>query len=296
MSDGIDPRDLAAITDLELAARLIAEGYLFGRHHGHRLGAGTEFAQYRSWEPGESSRLIDWRLFARTDRLFVREAELETDFRLWLLLDTSASMSQRSEQGHLSKFQSARLLAAALGFVAQRQDDEMGLIEIGDIARVRLPAEAGRRQWYRLLALLEQLIPLGQVQPTDHLPANLLEVTQGSLIVALSDFYQRDGEWVELLKRLATGNREVLALCLECQDEIDLGHQGAVRFEDLESGNSVLSIPDEVRISYRERREDWLQETEHQLQGSGIQFARFNVDQPMDLALRSLLTMRMRAA
>ena len=119
---------------------------------------------------------------------------------------------------------------------------------------------------------------------------------QGSLIVALSDFYQRDGEWLELLKRLSTGNREVLALCLECQDEIDLGHQGAVRFEDLESGDSVLSVPDEVRVSYRQRREDWLLETEHKLQGSGIQFARFNVDQPMDLALRSLLNLRMRAA
>ena len=80
MSDGIDPRILAGITDLELAGRLIAEGYLFGRHHGQRLGEGIEFAQYRSWEPGESSRRIDWRLYARTERLFVREMVIKSTF------------------------------------------------------------------------------------------------------------------------------------------------------------------------------------------------------------------------
>jgi len=296
MNEALDPRLLAGIDDLELAARLIAEGFLFGRHHGQRLGQGIEFAQYRSWEPGESSRRVDWRLFARTDKLFVREAELEADFRVWLLLDTSASMAMRSESGAMDKFHFARLLAAALGHVAHRQDDEIGLIGIGDDSRVLLPAEAGRTQWYQLLTLLNRLAPLGRIETGDHLPANLLDATQGSLVVALSDFYQDTDELQDLLARLATGNRDVLALCLECQDEIDLPMTGPVRFQGLESGLTVQSMPEQVRDRYRQRREDWLAQLRSDCLRRGIAFERVNVDRPLDASLREVLSARLAAA
>jgi uncharacterized protein (DUF58 family) len=165
MSGLIQPAALARIQDLELAGRLIAEGYLLGRHRGARLGQGIEFAQYRNWEPGEESRTIDWRLFARTEKMFVRQSELDTDFRLWLVVDYSGSMQQRSVDGALSKFEYARFLAAGLGYLAQHQDDEMGLIGLGTESSVFLPAETGRDQWYRLLTELERMQPGGWMPP-----------------------------------------------------------------------------------------------------------------------------------
>jgi uncharacterized protein (DUF58 family) len=295
MSGLIDPSALAGIQDLELAGRLIAEGYLSGLHPGARLGHGIEFAQYRSWEPGEESRFIDWRLFARTEKMFVRQSELDTDFRLWLLLDYSASMQQKSVDGALSKFEYARFLAAGLGYLAQHQNDQLGLIGLGSDSRVFLPAESGRDQWYRLLTELERMSPVGQIEPSGHLPANLLDATEGSLVIAISDFYQLDSEWVNLLQKLTVGNREVIAVCLECQDELQFEFAGSRRFVDPESRASVSSQSDLVRESYLEARESFLQDIKTRLAGSGIEFVRFNVDQPMDRALRDYLRRRQAA-
>ena len=295
MSGLIDPQALAKIQDLELAGRLIAEGYLFGLQHGSRMGHGIEFAQYRNWEPGEESRYVDWRLFARTEKMFVRQSELDTDFRLWLLLDYSASMRQKSIAGALSKFEYAKFLAAGLGYLAQHQNDELGLIGMGADSRVFLPAESGRDQWYRLLAELERMEPAGQVAQSGNLPANLLDATEGSLVIAISDFYQQDSEWVTPLRKLSLGNREVIGVCLECQDEIDFDFSGSRRFVDLESGASVTTQSEQVRESYRDSREAFLQDIETRLSGSGIDFERFNIDQPMDLALRDYLRRRQAA-
>jgi len=138
----IYPATLASIDDLELAGKMLATGYLFGRHLGQRHGPGYEFAQYRAWQPGDSSRTVDWRLYARSQRLNVRESELETDQRLWIILDTSASMDFASPGGALNKFSYARTLAAALGYLAHQQGDELGLVSLGQCCRVQVPASA----------------------------------------------------------------------------------------------------------------------------------------------------------
>ena len=285
MSELIDPKTLATLTDLELAGQIIAQGYLFGRHHGVRLGQGIEFAQYRNWQPGEGSRHIDWRRYARSDRLLVRESELETDFRMWLMLDYSASMQLGSRQGALTKSKFSRLLSAALGFLAHRQDDEMGLIGIGAHSRVMLPAQSDRNQWYRLLATLQTLDAEGTIEEADHLPANLLDTTDGSLIVAISDFYQHNSEWSLLLEKLAVGNRDVMAICLECDDEVDFPFEGATRFIDLESGEERLTEPTKVRDAYRDAREAHIDEARCRLTRNGASFIRVNIDQPFNLGV-----------
>ena len=285
----IDPADLARLDDLELAGRLIAQGYLLGRHQGRRLGPGMEFAQYRPYDPGEHAGQIDWRRFARDGRLLVRQSELEADFRVWLILDCSASMRMQSADGPLSKFRFASMLAAGLGYLAHRQNDELGLITVGEEPKLALMAQSDRTQWHRLLVQLDRLQATGSVEQSLRLPSNLLDATEGSLIVAISDYYQESTEWSSLLSRLAPGNRDLVAVCLECQDELELRYSGPTRFVDLETGRERLTDPDSVRDGYRERREAYLAQFASRMAASGIRFLRCNVDQPMDLAMHSIL-------
>ncbi|MEM7705159.1 MAG: DUF58 domain-containing protein [Pseudomonadota bacterium] len=295
----INPATLAAIDDLELAGRMLATGYLFGRHLGQRHGPGFEFAQYRAWQPGDSSRSVDWRLYARSERLSVRESELETDQRLWLLLDTSASMDFASPGGALNKFAYACRLAAALGYLAQQQGDELGLITLASDCRLRVPASAGRLQWYRVLGAMRDLRCAGSLgdvssidgNPTElRLPQGFSDASEGALIIVLSDFYQHHGELSDLLGRLANGGRDVRAVCLETEAERTLPYRGVVRLRDPESGVERFTDPAQTRAAYRASRQSYFDELRRTLLGRGVNFERFNVDEPLDGRLRRYLT------
>ncbi len=289
----IDANTLAAIGDLELAGRMLATGYLFGRHLGQRHGPGFEFAQYRSWQPGDPSRSVDWRLYARSERLNVRESELETDQRLWLLLDTSASMDFSSPGAALSKFAYACRLAAALGYLAQRQGDELGLVTLGQECEVKVPASAGRLQWYEVLAVLRDQT-CGSSLSADglELPANFGEASNGSLVIVLSDFYQRGQELQQLLIRLKTAHCDVRALCLESDAEQTLVYSGVVRLVDPETGQQRITDTGRSRAEYIQSREGYLAGVCADLAAHDVSFERFNVDQPLDHRLRSYLTGR----
>ncbi|MFK7955176.1 MAG: DUF58 domain-containing protein [Lysobacterales bacterium] len=287
----IDAATLAAIDDLELAGRMLATGYLFGRHLGQRHGPGYEFAQYRAWQPGDASRTVDWRLYARSQRLNVRESELETDQRLWLLLDTSASMSFASPGGAINKFFYAKALAAALGYLAQQQGDELGLVTLGEQATVRIPASSGRSQWYRVLAAMRDLPCEGSLGDGDiELPANFSDMSAGSLVIVLSDFYQTNQELQQLLIRLKTAQCDVRALCLETHAEQTLKYKGVVQLIDPETGEQRLTDPAQSAGEFVAAREAYLQTVRNDLAIHDIAFERFSVDEPLDHRLRQYLT------
>lgn len=285
----IDPHTLARLGNLEITGRTIATGYLHGRHLGQRHGPGTEFSQYRTWQPGDPRRSVDWRLFARTGQLHVREAELETDLRLWLVLDTSASMGVRTPGAPLTKLGFALRLAAALGFLAQQQGDELGLVEMGRQTAVRLPPAAGRDQWYRLLGALDSLDAGGDLVGAESLPLTLLDASEGALIFVLSDFYQQTGELLQNVARLALGNRDLRALCLECEVETRFDLGGARRLRDPESGEIVMTQPPRVRAQYLASRESYLNQVAREIAAAGGRFGRFSVDRPLDESLRRYL-------
>ncbi|MEM9530758.1 MAG: DUF58 domain-containing protein [Pseudomonadota bacterium] len=290
MNTVIDAATVAAIEDLELAGEALATGYLFGRHAGLRYGPGFEFAQYRAFQPGDSSRSVDWRLYARTDRLSVREAELETDQRVWLVLDTSASMGISPAGGPLTKLDLACRLAAAVGYLAQRQGDQLALMTLdAGGCRVRLAPGAGRAHWYQSLALLDQIQPRGQLKSPLQPPAHFDDLTDGALILVLSDFYQQSTELTDLLTAMAAGHRDVRALCLETDAEKYLQFRGVVRLEDPETGARVLTDPQLTGDSYRANRESYLAGVAASVRAAGGAFHRFSVDAPLDAELRRFL-------
>src|SRR6185436_8854443 len=146
----ISPKTLAALRDLELAARTVVDGFMYGVHPSRLPGAGLEFSQYRSYQPGDDPRRVDWKLFARSDRYFVREAEIETSVTVRLLVDASESMAY--EEDGVSKFDYVRFAAAALGMLAHRQGDAVGLWAIRDGKIEVTPPRRHHHQLHQLLA------------------------------------------------------------------------------------------------------------------------------------------------
>jgi len=288
----IKPHILAQLSDLELAARLIAEGYLFGNHAGQRLGMGVEFAQYRAYGPDDDARRIDWRRFGQTRKAYVKESELDADYRIWLLVDDSASMAQQSQKGALSKMDYAKYLAASLAYIAHRQEDQFGLLTLGQQAQIRVAPSSSRTQWYRVLSALDQLKPMNGPDPEagryEGLP-EMWEQTRGSLLILISDFYQHNNEIERMLTGLLSERCECLALCLESDDEINLPPLGACSFKDLETSQTVITATEQVRKQYQAEREAYFENISTSLAGLGVAMQRLNIDKEMDVALRFVL-------
>jgi len=291
----IDLRALARVKDLALVARAVATGFLQGLHESELRGVGIEFSQYRSYEPGDAPSRIDWKLFARSDRYFVREAERESDISLWLVLDASDSMALCSEGGVWSKFEYGRHLVATLAYLAIQQGDQVGLLLVNGSESQVLPPLGGMRQWYRLVNVLEQAATSGTVASSAELMRDLVQLRQSGLIVWVTDLYQYRTEIESAVKTLVTSRNEVAVLQLENTDEIRFPFQGAVRFEDLETGEQVVANAAKLRKTYLAARADWQRAWELALGRSRISVDRINVDEPLDESLMVYLRRRGKA-
>lgn len=290
----IDPRTLARVSDMPLVARTVADGFLHGIQSSHQRGVGIEFSQYRSYEPGDEPGRIDWKLFARSDRYFVREAERESEIAIWVVLDCSQSMAQRSTGGAWTKFEYGRYLAATIAYLAQRQGDLVGFLSLSSNTQELLRPQTGERQWHRIIKTLHRVKPGGLIPPASRVQALLGQLQQPGLVVVISDLHQASDEIHALLRRMSTRHNEVACLQLQCNDELTFPWQGPTRFEDLETGEQLL-------VAGRTAREKYLAGLEgHQVQLGrslgllGITLDTIDIDQPMDAALHAFLTQRQR--
>jgi len=290
----IDPRTLARVRDLPLIARTVAEGFLHGLQQSHQRGVGIEFSQYRQYEPGDPLSRIDWKLFARSDRYFVREADRESEITIWFVLDTSASMRQKSVDGADSwnKFEYARHLLATLSYIGQRQGDHVGLLSLaGDRQQLILPG-SGERHWHSLLKRLMQIESHGSFPESSSLKTLVKRLQKNSLIFIISDFYQVSNEIHEFIKQISAGHNEVVAMQLQCDDELHFPYKGAVRFEDLESGEQVLVSARSARESWQNALDRHQRDLEQFLRQQQITLHPVNIDEPMDQTLYDFLTSR----
>jgi len=290
----IDPRTLARVKDMPLIAKTVADGFLHGLQQSHQRGVGVEFSQYRQYEPGDPPSRIDWKLFARSDRYFVREAERESEITMWFVIDASASMQQATdaEPDAWSKFEYARHLVATLSYIAQKQGDNFGLLALAGDHQILLPPGNGERHWHRLLKMLTGL-ESGEVFPDAAIVKSAISRLQkNSLVFIISDFYQLSNELDEFVNQVSAGHNEVVAMQLQCQDELSFPFKGAIRFEDLETGEQVLVSASSARDSWRKalkKHQKKLLKFMHQQQ---VMLRSININQPMDQALHDFLSSR----
>jgi len=289
----LDPKTLAGLDNLELVARTVADGVMYGVHPSRLRGAGLEFSQYRSYEPGDDPRRLDWKLFGRSDRYFVRESETDTSLTVRLLLDTSRSMEH--EEDGLSKFDYARLVAGTLAFVAERQNDAIGLVALTSDGIDTLPPQRGHRHLHRILHHLETLEPHGRMPAWRDVEYAITDGRAGrGLTVILSDFHQHGDEIVTLAQRVATLRHDVMVMHLMGRREHDLGWHGATAFHDLETGTEVEVDADRVRPAYRAALARYVAGLRRELEDRGAHYHLVTMDQPIDRTLRAFLSQRER--
>jgi uncharacterized protein (DUF58 family) len=264
---------------------------MYGVHPSRLPGAGLEFSQYRSYQPGDDPRRVDWKLFARSDRYFVREAEIETSVTVRLLLDASASMAH--EEDGFAKFDYARLTAAALGMLAHRQGDAVGLWALRDGRIEATPPRRHHHHLHHLLHTLETLEP-GGTWPSWERLENLFTIGGRGLIVIISDLHERAREITTVAAKLAALRNEVIVFHVIGRVELEGSWHGVLTFEELETGRRVEVDADSARAAYLAALEQELTRVRRALEERGVTHVLHPIDQPLDVALRQFLTARAR--
>ncbi|MGS2719687.1 DUF58 domain-containing protein [Paraglaciecola aestuariivivens] len=297
MQNFLDPLVLASIKDMPLVAKTVAQGFLHGRHNSVQRGTGIEFSQYRSYEPGDALNAIDWKLFARSDRYFVREAERESNINIWLVVDASGSMLQKSAQSAKAwhKLDYAKHLLASIGYIALQQGDAFGLLGLSSDKLDFLPALTGHQQWQKLLLKLEQM-QAGAVFPDPQLLlAQLAKMQSNSIIFIVSDFYQKNHEITDFMQNLVGKSTEVVAVQLDSNDENTFPYKGLVRFEEQESHEHILVSAQEVKADYLKAREAFNLSLAQQFHSFNIHHIKTNIEHPLDDTLRQFLAVRQKS-
>lgn len=246
---------IAHSTDLELVIRHVLAGLGHGIHAGRERGAGVEFSEYRAYAPGDEWRRVDWKLMARADRYYVREAERDSHVAVWLVLDASASMQEpsRAVRG-LDKLAYARTILACVAAVAQRQGDAFGLVVLGGGRAQFTPASRGPRQLQRVLAQLTRAQPAGVLPDAETLRAALHFARSPAMVFAASDFLDWPSPLSEALLRLRHMRHDVRALCLQTQAECDASFASGPAYRDPELGAGMFRFGADLKDAYLRNR------------------------------------------
>jgi uncharacterized protein (DUF58 family) len=289
----LDPAIIARLGTMELKARTVVEGFLSGLHRSPYKGFSVEFAEYRQYLPGDDLSTLDWKVYARTDRHYVKKFEEETNLECHLLLDVSASMAYRAG-APMSKMEYGSVLAASLAFLMHRQRDATGLIAFDDKIVFRLPASARRGHLHSLLVGLERL-EAGRRSDVGRPLHQLAEaLVRRSLIVLISDLLDEPEPIIKGLKHLRFRGNDVVVFQLLDPNELTFPFLGPSRFRDLESAEEVTAEPSSVRSAYLEQLADLRLRYERDLRGAGIDYVLIDTSKPLDFALLAYLAARSR--
>jgi uncharacterized protein (DUF58 family) len=283
----LEPAALAAIADLELVARKVVDGTISGLHRSPFHGYSAEFSQYRHYRPGDDLKYIDWKLFARTDRLYTKQFRETTNLLCSIALDASASMNYASAGG-VTKFQYARLLAASLAHLVSRQGDGAGLVTFADGLKSYLPSRGGQAHLRSLLLTLGRTEPAGATDAGPALVRTLDLLKRRGLLVLISDLYDESAGVEQALQRASHTGHDVIVFHVLTRDEVDLPFRGDVEIEDAESRATVLTNGSTYRAQVSEFLERWRSRST----AYGLDYVRVFTDTPLDAALRGYFRRR----
>lgn len=287
MVDLLPPDVRSRLRGLRLVTRRAVGSHGIGLHQSHSRGAGLEFAQYRAYEPGDELRQIDWKLYARSDKFFVREAERESPVAVWIIIDASASMGQcDGTRPDYSRLDAAKAMAAAIGELAMQQGDRFGFMALGDDGLTLLPPATGLRQRDRLLLELLTVRPARGFAPESQLGPLWERIGAHDLILLLSDCFDEGA--VALAEKLSSAGRETLVIEMLTVAERDFPFDGGYRFRDPETGEELLADGAALRAEFLARFTEARDILHARLDAIGIRHAVHYLDEPVDLPLRRL--------
>jgi uncharacterized protein (DUF58 family) len=298
----LDPSILARIGNLELLAKIVVEGFINGLHRSPHLGASTDFAEHRAYMPGDDIRRIDWKLFARSDRHYIKEYEADTNTNFNVILDVSPSMryGADAETGRISKLTYGCFLAASLVYFSSMQRDRVGLATIDTDLVDYVPPSAKHLQLIlHTLARIEKNGRDAKMTPGKSTLLNPLRklsetVRRRSLVLLISDLYEDPDEVIDALKHIRGRGNDVMVFHLLDSHEIEFSFADSTNFIDMETGEKMPVIPEYLRKQYKEMVAEHSRALSKRIIETRADYALFDTTKPLDSALFKYLLARQR--
>ena len=286
----LDPATLAGLSGLDLIAKTVVNGFIAGLHRSPDFGFSQEFAEYRAYTPGDDVRHIDWNVFARTERAYLKRYRGETNTQLLILLDTSASMS--FGKSPVNKLDYARFVAASLCYLAHQQRDAAGLIVFDEDVSNYIPPSTRQGQLFRLLHAIENAEPRARTnfaKPFAHFQ-NFLR--RRGMVVVLSDFYEQPEIIVKTIEPLRFRGNDVILFHVLDPEEISPKLKQPALLIDVETKDSLEVSPEYVTHDYRRKMDAHLAALEKLARAAGFDYFLMNTGRPLDEGLREYLAVR----
>lgn len=288
----LDPKVLAGISGLELRARLIIEGFFSGMHHSPHHGVSVEFADHRSYTQGDDLRHVDWKVFGKTDKYFIKEYEQETNLDVLLAVDSSASMDFKSESGSMSKYEYATALGAAIAYLALQQQDSVGLTQFDEHLHTFIKPSNRVHQWKEILRELSGRTGLAKTSLSRVLLELSERLSHPMLVILISDLFDDPDEVLRGFRHLQHHGHELIVWNIWDPAELDLPLRGPILFEGLEAEGNLLTDPQTLRDRYIEEVEAFQQSLRAGCGRMEVDFERFTTDTSLETVLRAHLVAR----
>jgi len=309
VSKYLDPAVVSKLSNMDLRARLIVEGYIAGMHRSPYHGFSVEFAEYRQYMQGDSIKTIDWKVYGKTDRSYVKVFEEETNLIANILLDKSGSMGfptkedirarrdsrkQKDIGDHVDKLTYGGLLAASLAYMMIRQQDAVGLSLFDDRVRTLIPHRSVRKQLFHILQNLDNIVPGEKTSISPALHEMAERMKRRGLVILISDLMDDPEKILMGLKHFRHRKHEVIVFHILDPYEIELDYRDEVEFEDMESGRRLRLEPAFLREQYNRDVGAWIEKLERGCKNNQIDYNLLRTDTPFDQALTAYLGKRLR--
>jgi len=286
----LKPDIVKNVSGLALIARVIVDGYMSGVNHSRRVGSGMEFSQFRSYQPGDDLRLLDWKMLARSGRYYIKQSEIETNISVKFILDSSKSMLHQEQE--LSKMDYVRVLVASLAYLCQNQGDAVGLFALNDRHLHSLYPKIQKQHFNRLLLELLNIENEGAWPKNPDDSRKLHDRTHKELIFFVTDMYEEQNELTAFIKQLKTLRNEVVVLHIMGKDELEFNYNGNVTFEDLETGTKVKVNTIEAKKKYIKSLNEMIKNTKDMLLANGISYHLMSLDKSIGETIEMFLKKR----
>lgn len=287
----LQPSVVAQLKNIELKARLVVEGFMTGLHRSPYHGFSVEFAEHRQYNPGDEIKHIDWKVYARTDKYFVKQFEEETNLRCIIAIDKSASMRFASKN-NISKFEYSAYLAASLAYLLMKQRDAVGLALYDETLHTYLPPRSKTSYIAEILRTIDQTYPSERTGTAKALNQLAEKIVRRGLVIIFSDFFDEPESVLNALKHFRHKKHEVIAFQILDPQEVDFKYSGSVQFKDMETLETLQTQPLQLQKYYREKVEEFINQIKKECFERNIDFNVIRTDEPFDKALRQYLTKR----
>ena len=288
----LDPEVVAKLNNMKLRARLVVEGYLIGHHKSPYHGFSVEFAEHRAYGHGDEVRHIDWKLFGKTDRYYVKRFEEETNVRSYILLDKSQSMSFSS--GSITKLAYGSYLSAALSYLMLNQKDAMGLVLFDEKIKKFIPPRAKTSHTNIIMSALDKIKPGNDTQIRPVLNSMADRIRKRGLVILISDLLDDPEQVLMGLNNFKYNKQEVIVFHLVDRKEYDFDFTDRTQFNDMETGATITTDPWHIRSAYKDQINKSINNYRQGCRNLKIDYVQIFTDQPLDIALNQYLNKRQR--